>query len=105
MEKFLYSIGEVADILGENTSLVRFWSNSFPKFLKPRRNAKGDRSYTREDVETFKQIHYLVKVEGYTLEGAAKQLKGISKGASAKAKALESLKTIRQQLVEIRKSL
>ncbi len=105
MEKFLYSIGEVAEILGENTSLVRFWSNSFPKFFKPHRNAKGDRSYTRKEVETFRQIHYLVKVEGYTLEGAAKQLKENTKGAFRKAKALESLKAIRRQLVEIRKSL
>ena len=51
MDKLYYSIGEAADILGENVSLVRFWSDSFPKFLHPRRNAKGNRMYTTEDIE------------------------------------------------------
>ena len=52
MEKYLYTIGEVAEILGESTSLVRFWANEFPKFIKPERNAKGNRLFKKEDVET-----------------------------------------------------
>ena len=83
MEKYLYTIGEVADILGENVSLVRFWSN----------------------VETFKHIHLLVKVEGLTLEGVAKRLKGDRKDVIGKARVLESLKAIRQQLAQIREEL
>ena len=75
MEKLFYSIGEVAEILGESTSLVRFWSNSFPAFIKPDRNAKGNRKFTPEDVKTLKQIHLLVKGNGMTLEGAAKKLR------------------------------
>ncbi|MBE6232874.1 MAG: MerR family transcriptional regulator [Bacteroidales bacterium] len=105
MEKYLYTIGEVAEIIGESTSLVRFWSNEFPKFIKPQRNAKGNRLFTKEDVETFKLIHMMVKVEGLTLEGAAKRLKGEKKESVSKAKVLESLKNIRQQLAEIRESL
>lgn len=105
MEKYLYTIGEVAEIIGESTSLVRFWSNEFPKFIKPQRNAKGNRLFTKEDVETFKLIHMMVKVEGLTLEGAAKRLKGEKKESVSKAKVLESLKDIRQQLAEIRESL
>lgn len=105
MEKYLYTIGEVADILGENVSLVRFWSNEFPKFIKPQRNAKGNRLYTKEDVETFKHIHLLVKVEGLTLEGAAKRLKGDRKEVMSKARVLETLRSIRQQLTEIREEL
>ena len=105
MEKYLYTIGEVADILGENVSLVRFWSNEFPKFIKPQRNAKGNRLYTKEDVETFKHIHLLVKVEGLTLEGAAKRMKGDSKEVMSKARVLETLRSIRQQLTEIREEL
>ena len=54
MEKYLYTIGEVAEILGESVSLVRFWSNEFSKFIKPQRNAKGNRLYTKEDVDKFK---------------------------------------------------
>ena len=105
MEKYLYTIGEVAGILGESTSLVRFWANEFPKFIRPQRNAKGNRLFSKDDVETFKHIHILVKVEGLTLEGAAKRLKGERKGVINKAKVLESLKDIRQQLSEIRSEL
>ena len=95
----------MADILGENVSLVRFWSNEFPKFIKPQRNAKGNRLYTKEDIETFKHIHLLVKVEGLTLEGAAKRLKGDRKEVISKAQVLETLRNIRQQLAEIREEL
>ena len=105
MEKYLYTIGEVAGILGESTSLVRFWANEFPKYIKPQRNAKGNRLFTKEDVETFKHIHLLVKVEGLTLEGAAKRLKGDKKDVISKGKVLDSLKEIRQQLAEIRAEL
>ena len=105
MEKYLYTIGEVAEILGESTSLVRFWANEFPKFIKPQRNAKGNRLFTKEDVETFKYIHLLVKVEGLTLEGAAKRLKGDRKDVISKSRVLDSLKEIRSQLMEIRQDL
>lgn len=105
MEKYFYTVGEVAQVIGESTSLVRFWANEFPKFIKPQRNAKGNRLFTKEDVEVFKLIHLMVKVEGLTLEGAAKRLKGEKKGAINKAKVLDSLKEIRQQLTEIRSEL
>jgi DNA-binding transcriptional MerR regulator len=105
MEKYLYTVGEVAEILGENTSLVRFWANEFPKFIKPQRNAKGNRLFTKEDVETLKHIHLLVKVEGLTLEGAAKRLKGERKDLMNKVRVLESLKKIRHQLAEIREDI
>ena len=101
----MYTIGEVAEILGESTSLVRFWANEFPKFIKPQRNAKGNRLFTKEDVETFKHIHLLVKVEGLTLEGAAKRLKGEKKDVINKARVLESLRNIRTQLEEIKDTL
>ena len=95
----------MAEIIGESTSLVRFWANEFPKFIKPQRNAKGNRLFTKEDVETFKHIHVLVKVEGLTLDGAAKRLAGERKNVINKTKVLESLKDIRQQLSEIRAEL
>lgn len=100
-----YSIGEVAEILGENTSLVRFWSNSFPAFIKPERNAKGNRKFTPEDLETLKQIHLLVKGNGMTLEGAAKKLRESRRTVDSKSKAIDSLKEIRKQLVEVKKAL
>lgn len=105
MEKICYSIGEVAGILNENVSLVRFWSDSFPKFIRPRRNAKGNRIFSPEDVETFKQIHFLVKNCGLTLEGAAKKLRSESASVAQSVKVLDCLKGIRNQLEEIRKTL
>ena len=105
MEKFFYTVGEVAAILEESPSLVRFWSNEFSKFIKPQRNGKGNRLFSKEDVETFKHIHVLVNVEGLTLEGVAKRLKGDKKDVINKARVLESLKSIREQLTEIRKDL
>ena len=105
MEKYFYTVGEVAEILGESTSLVRFWANEFPKFIRPKRNAKGNRLFSKEDVETFKHIHLLVKTEGLTLEGAAKRLAGERKNLINKAKVLESLTEIRKQLTEIRAEL
>ena len=105
MEKLYYSISETAEMLGESVSLVRFWSNTFPKLLKPRRTAKGNRQFTMEDIETLKQIHYLVKDKGLTLEGAGKQLAAERASVSNSVKALDSLREIRAQLVEIKNSL
>ena len=92
-------------MLGESTSCIRFWSDSFPKFIHPKRNAKGNRLFTKEDIDTFKHIQMLLKVEGLTIEGAAKRLRGDKKDVINKAKVLESLKGIREQLLEIREDL
>lgn len=101
MEKICYTIGEVAGKIGENTSTVRFWSDSFPKFIRPGRNAKGNRIYSPEDIETLKLVRFLLKTERLTVEGAAKRLQEDRKGAERKFRVVESLTFIREQLVEI----
>ena len=105
MEKLYYSIGEVAGILGESVSLVRFWSNSFPKFIKPQRNAKGNRLYHPEDIETLKQIQYLLKNQGLTLEGTRQRLTEDRRTVDKRVKAIGILKGIREELVEVRRAL
>ena len=85
--------------------MVRFWSKSFPKYIKPKRTAKGNRLFTAEDLECLKQIHLLVKEQGLTLEGAAKKIAADRKAVEGRVKALDSLKEIRRQLVEVKKSL
>jgi DNA-binding transcriptional MerR regulator len=105
MEKYLYTIGELAGILGESTSCVRFWSDSFPKHIHPKRNAKGNRLFTKEDVEVFKHIQVLLKVDGLTIEGATKRLNGEKKDLINKSRVLESLNKIKQQLLEIKEDL
>lgn len=104
MEKLYYSIGEAAEMIGESTSLVRYWSNEFDKHFKLSRSSRGDRKYTKEDVETLKQIHYLVNVKGMTLDGVDKALKADKGSVDRNVKVLESLKSIRAQLEEIKKA-
>lgn len=92
-------------MLGENVSLVRYWSDYFSKFLKPHRNAKGNRMYTSEDIEVLRQIYFLVKSRKLTLEGAVRKLTEDRRSVESRVKAVESLKLIREQLEEIRKTL
>lgn len=65
IEKLYYSIGEVADMFEVNTSLIRFWEKEFPQ-LQPRKNGRGNRVYSKKDLELFKKIHHLVKEKGFT---------------------------------------
>ena len=105
MEKLYYSISEVAKELGETASCIRYWSESFPKYIKPFRNAKGNRMYKAEDIDTLRQIQHLVNVQGLRLDGVEKVLKGDRTSVDKTAKALASLKDIRSQLVDVRNLL
>ena len=105
MAKLIYTMGEVAQLLGENASAVRYWSNYFEKFIKPQRNAKGNRLYSPEDIETLKQIQYLVKNQGLTLEGAAQRLTEDRRSVDKRVKAITILKGIREELVQVKKAL
>lgn len=105
MEKIIWTMGEAAEILGESVSLVRFWVNSFPQLLKPRRNAKGNRLFSADDIETLKQLHFLIREKGMTLEGAAKSMSSDRAEVAKKLKVLSSLREIRSQLVEIKHNI
>ena len=74
LKKLYYSIGEVANIFDVNTSLIRFWEKEFPR-LKLKKNNKGNRLFTPKDIQTIDKIYVLVKIKGYTLEGAKKALR------------------------------
>lgn len=105
MAKFIYTMGEVAAELKENASAVRYWSNYFEKYIKPQRNAKGNRLYTPEDIETLKQIQFLLKNQGLTLEGAAQRMAEDRRSVDKRVKAIGILKGIREELVNVRKGL
>ena len=104
-EKLYYSIGEVAELLGESTSLVRFWTDSFSNVVRPERNAKGDRKYTPKDIENLRIIHHLVKDKKMTLEGAAARMKGNKEGLDNRAEVVQRLKGIKEMLQDIAKSI
>ena len=68
-DKLYYSIGEVAKAFDVNASLIRYWEQEFP-IIKPKKNKKGNRYFTPEDIKNLKMIYHLVKEKGYTLDGA-----------------------------------
>ena len=105
MAKLIYTMGEVAQELGENASAIRYWSNYFEKFIKPQRNAKGNRLYHPEDIETLKQILFLLKNQGLTLEGARQRLTEDRRSVDKRVKAIGVLKEIREELLQVRKAL
>ena len=100
-----YTIGEVAEILGENTSLVRFWSTTFSDFIKPARNKKGNCLFTADDLANFKIIHHLVKERGMTLEGAGKRMRDNKEGEDKTVDIIASLNNIKKQLLEIKEMI
>jgi DNA-binding transcriptional MerR regulator len=105
IEKLYYTIGEVAGMLDENTSLVRFWAQKFPEFIRPARNKKGNRLFTAQDVTNFKMIHFLVKERGMTLEGAAKRMKDNKEGVDRRVDVVEMLNNIKERLEAVSASL
>ena len=92
-------------MLGEAPSAVRYWSNYFEKYVKPQRNAKGNRLFHEDDIETLKQIQFLVKKQGLTLGGVAQKFREDRRSVESRVKALSSLKAIREQLVAVRNAL
>ncbi len=104
IEKRYYTIGEVADELGVATSLIRFWESEFD-IIKPKKNRKGNRQFTKEDVKNVKLIYHLVKEKGYTLNGAREFIKSDVSAAASKIDMLDSLKNIRSFLVQMKKEL
>lgn len=96
--KLYYTIGEVAEMFHVNTSLIRFWEKEFD-IIKPKKNKKGNRLFTPEDLDNFKVIYNLVKEQGLTLEGAKKYLKENRKTVK------HELKTEKNQFNEIENKL
>lgn len=103
MAKLFYTIGETAEVLGEAPSCIRYWTGCFSDYVKPARNAKGDRKYRPEDLVTLRQIQFLLKNEGLTIEGAKKQMN--SSETDNKMKIIKALKEIKSELLEIKKYL
>jgi DNA-binding transcriptional MerR regulator len=101
--KLYYRIGEVAQMFDVNTSLIRFYENEFD-IIKPQRNKKGNRLFTKRDVDNFHVIFHLIKEKGYTLEGAKQQLKKQNL-APDNEEIVRSLQRIKRFLLEVRTGL
>jgi DNA-binding transcriptional MerR regulator len=104
IEKLYYSIGEVAELFSVAPSLIRFWESEF-EIIKPKKNRKGNRQFTREDIDNVRTIYHLVKEKGFTLQGAKEMLRNDSQAVRDKMDMIDSLKKVRSFLAELREKM
>lgn len=102
-DKLYYSIGEVSKAFDVNASLIRYWEQEFP-IIKPKKNKKGNRYFTPEDIKNLKIIYHLVKEKGYTLDGARIALTTNSK-ISETVSMIDRLKFVKAELLKLKESL
>lgn len=102
--KLYYRIGEVADMLGVNPSLIRYWEKEF-SILKPKKSRSGIRHYTAKDIEQLKYVHYLVKNQGHTIEGAKKLIKQKQSDDAMRFDLLKRLEAVKSFMSELRSGL
>ena len=102
--KVYYSIGEVADMFGVNTSLIRFWEKEFD-VIKPHKNKKGNRQFTKADIDNFHLIYHLVKEKGMTLKGAQMKLRENQAETETNFEVVKRLKAIKEELLQIKDQL
>ena len=102
--KVYYSIGEVAALFEVNASLIRFWEKEFD-ILKPKKNKKGNRLFTQEDLDNLRIIYHLVKERGFTLQGARDKLRENREDVVNKVEAIDSLNRIREFLLDLKEQM
>ena len=103
-QKLYYSIGEVAKMFDVNTSLIRFWEKEFD-IIKPQKNKKGNRLFTKKDIDNFHLIFNLVKEQGYTLQGAKEKLSISGDFSEKNLEIIKKLKKVRDFLSELKEAL
>ncbi|HWV72720.1 MAG TPA: MerR family transcriptional regulator [Pseudosphingobacterium sp.] len=104
INKLYYTMGEVTEMFGVNASQIRFYEREFD-IIQPKKNKKGNRLFTPEDIENFKIIFNLVKNKGYTLQGARDYLKTNKTQAKENQRVIDSLEKLKQFLVEVKERL
>ena len=103
-DKRYFKIGEVAKAFNVNASLIRFWDKEFD-VLKPKKNNKGNRLFTQEDIKNLQLIYHLVKEKGFTLEGAKNKLKESPEKIINNHSIIARLQTIKEELTQIKNHL
>lgn len=102
-QKLYYSISEVSDLFDLNASTIRFWEKEF-EILNPTKNKKGNRLFTKKDIDNLGQIVELVKQKGFTIQGAKEQLKNkvVNKSVSnINQEVILKLKEIKEKLIQL----
>ena len=103
-EKLYYTIGEVAKAFEVNPSLIRFWEKEFD-VIQPKKNNKGNRKFSQDDIQTISLIYHLVKERGFTLEGAKTHLREDKKEILSKFELITKLKVVKSELISIKNQL
>jgi DNA-binding transcriptional MerR regulator len=104
IEKLYYSISEVAGMFSVNTSLIRFWETEFD-IIKPKKNKRGNRMFTKNDIDNFHLIFHLVKEQGFTLIGAKEKLKNGKEDAQSNLEVIKSLNHLKEFLIKLRNEI
>ncbi len=104
LDKDYYKIKDVAELIGVPQSTLRYWEKEFPE-CSPRRSATNIRYYTPADIETFRIIHFLLKVRGLKLDAAKEQLRVNRHNVSRRMEVIDRLGQVREELVNLRKAL
>lgn len=104
LTKLYYTIGEVAEMFDVSKSLIRYWESEF-SILKPGKNRKGDRRFTKQNIEQLAIIYHLVKEKGYTLDGAKNEIKSNRSAQKARIQLLDKLTQIKNGLAKLKDEL
>jgi DNA-binding transcriptional MerR regulator len=87
-----------------NTSLIRFWEKEFD-VLQPKKNAKGNRKFTPQDIKNLQLIYHLVKERGFTLDGAKTHLKEEKQKTLSNFDIIQKLEGVKAELIKIKNQL
>ena len=104
IEKLFYTMSEVSEMFNLNASTIRYWEKHFDH-LKPRKNNKGNRQFTKKDIEDLRLIHHLLKERGLTIKGAQTKLKQNKDDVQGNEDIVNRLQQIRKKLVDVRDNL
>ena len=104
INKMYYTMGETAAMFEVNTSLIRFYEKEFD-ILQPKKNKKGNRYFTPEDIEHLRIIFHLIREKGYTINGAREHLKKNFDESKENQRVIDSLESIKRFLLEVREQL
>lgn len=100
-DKLYFKIGEVSELLGLPTHVLRFWETEF-KRIKPKRTSAGQRQYRKRDVEFILRVKHLLYEKGFTISGARQHLRRKQDFIEELPQAL-SVSELRHELEQIRK--
>lgn len=103
--KLYYRIGEVAQIVGVQPHVLRYWETEF-RSIRPQKSSKGQRVYSRRDVEKLLRVKDLLRNQGFTIAGAKKKLQepgdvAAREGPATREEMRKALLSIREDVVRM----